>query len=211
MLSWLLIKDVSAASKKRLARHAAKFLKSIEFEEHQHNRVCISSLVIDDASAMEESIFSISLSSSVKSLCAYMAGWLESKGDELNSLMTTRRVLYQKKKKKQACEPSWLRFEEAQKKFGDPILYSRLWRLSNVRKEGHLKDAIRVLGLSLYSPDCRKIPWWLTQYIFFDSSRHDGVHSWRNRAQVPKADKCNHEESSVILYILPRWSSILRW
>ena len=75
--------DVSAASKKRLARHAAKFLKSLEFEEEQHNRVCIGSVVIDDASAMEESVSSITLSSSEKSSCAYVTGWLEGKCDEL--------------------------------------------------------------------------------------------------------------------------------
>ena len=75
--------DVSAASKKRLARHAAKFLKSLEFEEEQHNHVCIVSVVIDDASAMEESVSSITLSSSEKSSCAYVTGWLEGKCDEL--------------------------------------------------------------------------------------------------------------------------------
>ena len=75
--------DVSAASKKRLARHAAKFLKSLEFEEQQHNHVCIGSVVIDDASAMEESVSSITLSSSEKSSCAYVAGWLEGKCEEL--------------------------------------------------------------------------------------------------------------------------------
>ena len=75
--------DVSAASKKRLARHAAKFLKSLEFEEQQHNHECIGSVVIDDASAMKESVSSITLSSSEKSSCAYVAGWLEGKCDEL--------------------------------------------------------------------------------------------------------------------------------
>ena len=75
--------DVSAASKKRLARHAAKFLTSLEFEEEQHNHVCIGSVVIDDASAMEESVSSITLSSSEKSSFAYVTGWLEGKCDEL--------------------------------------------------------------------------------------------------------------------------------
>ena len=75
--------DVSAASKKRLARHAAKFLKSLEFEEHQHNHVCISSVVIDNAPAIEESVSSITLSSSEKSSCAYVAGLLEGKCSEL--------------------------------------------------------------------------------------------------------------------------------
>ena len=75
--------DVSAASKKRLARHAAKFLKSLEFEEQQNNHLCIGIVVIDDASAMEESVSSITLSNSEKSLCAYVAGWLECKCDKL--------------------------------------------------------------------------------------------------------------------------------
>ena len=59
------------------------FLKSLEFEEEQHNHGCIGSVVIDDASAMEESVSSITLSSSEKSSCAYVAGWLEGKCDEL--------------------------------------------------------------------------------------------------------------------------------
>ena len=61
-----------------------KFLKSLEFEEHQHSHECIGSLVIGDASAMEESVSSITLSSSgkVRELI-WLAGWLEGKCDEL--------------------------------------------------------------------------------------------------------------------------------
>ena len=80
---------VSAASKKRLTRHAAKFLKSLEFEEHQHNHVCIGSVVIDDASAMEESVSSITHSSSEKSSCTYELAGLRANVMSLHSLMTT--------------------------------------------------------------------------------------------------------------------------
>ena len=69
--------DVSAASKKRLDRHAANILKSLEFEEHQHYHVCIGSVVIDDASALsygKECLQHHTLQQRKKFVC--LCGWL---------------------------------------------------------------------------------------------------------------------------------------
>ena len=84
--------DISAASKKRLARHAAKFLKSLEFEEQQHNHVCIciGSVVIDDMPQLWKRVSPASHSPAAKKVCALM--WLAGLSANVirfHSLMTT--------------------------------------------------------------------------------------------------------------------------
>ena len=70
--------DVSSASKKRLARHAATFLMSINTEEDSKAHECVGPINIEDAASLK-----ISLTSSEQSACTYVAGWLESKSPEL--------------------------------------------------------------------------------------------------------------------------------
>jgi len=77
--AFMTVGDVSAASKKRLARHAAKFLKSIETDDQPKAHVCIGPLIVDDAASIQSSISDVTLSSCEKSSCAYVAGWLEKK------------------------------------------------------------------------------------------------------------------------------------
>lgn len=74
--------DVSGAAKKRLARHAATFLESIEMDNQPNVHDCIGPLDVNDAASIENSISEVTLTNNEKSCCAYVAGWLESKCSE---------------------------------------------------------------------------------------------------------------------------------
>ena len=74
--------DVLNACKKRLARHAASFLKDIDITDDDSDtpkHVCSGPLVTEDAESIERSISDITLTANEESCCAYVAGWLERK------------------------------------------------------------------------------------------------------------------------------------
>ena len=48
--------DVFSACKQRLARHAASYLKSLEFQKEEKKDTCMGPMIIDDAAAIESSI-----------------------------------------------------------------------------------------------------------------------------------------------------------
>lgn len=78
-------RDVFSASQKRLAKHAASFLESVEVESVAKEHTCLGiSITLEDAASMEICTAEIALTTSEESSSAYVAGWLESKcGEEL--------------------------------------------------------------------------------------------------------------------------------
>ncbi|XP_070180345.1 uncharacterized protein, partial [Littorina saxatilis] len=73
--------DVFAACKKRLARYAASYLQSIEFQSEPQKHICLGDVIAEDADVIEGCISGVTLTVNEESSCAYVAGWLESKGD----------------------------------------------------------------------------------------------------------------------------------
>ena len=76
--------DVISACKKRLARHAASFLESIDVTADDSTSTsdkhrCCGPLVAADGEAIESSISDVTLTANEESCCAYVAGWLERK------------------------------------------------------------------------------------------------------------------------------------
>lgn len=74
--------DVMQACKKRLARHAASYLESIEClaVEYKTHHTCVASAVdAEDASLIEDSVAQPVLSAHEESCAAYVAGWVEHK------------------------------------------------------------------------------------------------------------------------------------
>ena len=80
--AFMTVGDVSSAAKKRLATHAATFLKSVEMDDQPKVHDCIGPLIVDDAASIENSISDVTLTNNEKSCCAYVAGWLEGKCSE---------------------------------------------------------------------------------------------------------------------------------
>ncbi|KAL8600389.1 hypothetical protein ACOMHN_052806 [Nucella lapillus] len=75
--------DVFSASQKRLAKHAASFLESIEVESVPKEHICLGvSIDYEDAASMEMCTADVTLTASEESSAAYVAGWLESKCEE---------------------------------------------------------------------------------------------------------------------------------
>lgn len=76
-------RDVFSASQKRLAKHAASFLESIEVESAPKEHTCLGiSIDFEDAASMDICIAEVTLTASEESSAAYVAGWLESKCEE---------------------------------------------------------------------------------------------------------------------------------
>ena len=71
--------DVFSACRQRLARHAASYLKSLEFQKEEKKHTCMGPMIIDDAAAIERSIENVTLATKEESSGAYVAGWLERK------------------------------------------------------------------------------------------------------------------------------------
>jgi len=72
--------DVMQASKKRLARHAASYLESMDFTTEQKTHSCIGPAIsTEDAASIEGCVGELSLSAKEEHCAAYVAGWLERK------------------------------------------------------------------------------------------------------------------------------------
>lgn len=72
--------DVFNASKKRLTKHSATYLESLELKPVPHEHTCLDIHVnIEDATSMELCISNIELTDFEESSAAYVAGWLEKK------------------------------------------------------------------------------------------------------------------------------------
>lgn len=74
--------DVLAACKKRLARHAASYLVSLECQKEEKLHTCMGPMITDDAVSIESSIENVTLTTSEESSAAYVAGWLERKCED---------------------------------------------------------------------------------------------------------------------------------
>ena len=70
--------DVIQACKKRLARHAASYLQSMDFTD-QPKHSCIGPALQEDAAYIEDCVQQQQLSTQEESCAAYVAGWLERK------------------------------------------------------------------------------------------------------------------------------------
>ena len=76
--------DVFSASKKRLTLHAAVYLESLEIHPAPPQHQCMGIDVnIEDATSIEACIANIELTHFEESSCAYVAGWLEKKCEDL--------------------------------------------------------------------------------------------------------------------------------
>ena len=74
--------NVYSASKKRLAKHAASYLESVDVEAKPKEHTCLGTSVdFEDAASMEMCTADMALTPSEESSVAYVAGWLESKCD----------------------------------------------------------------------------------------------------------------------------------
>ena len=71
--------DVFSACKKRLAKHAASYLKSIEVLSEPKEHTCLGDIVLEDAVSIENCTAEVCLTANEESSAAYVAGWLESK------------------------------------------------------------------------------------------------------------------------------------
>jgi hypothetical protein len=71
--------DVFAACKKRLAKHAASYLETLEFHQEENKHSCIGPMIPDDGALIENSIQNVTLTINEESSAAYVAGWLERK------------------------------------------------------------------------------------------------------------------------------------
>ena len=75
--------DVFSACKKRLARHAASYLKSLEFQKEGKKLICLGPMLTNDAASIESNIENVTLTINEESNAAYVAGWLERKCEDL--------------------------------------------------------------------------------------------------------------------------------
>jgi hypothetical protein len=84
--SFMTTGDVFSACKKRLAKHAASYLKSIEVLPEPKEHTCLGLvIVLEDAASIESCTAEVSLTANEESSAAYVAGWLESKcADDLD-------------------------------------------------------------------------------------------------------------------------------
>lgn len=77
--SFMTTGDVVSACKKRLARHAASYLQSIDTQPQPIEHTCMgTAIVLEDAASIERCTAE-TLTVNEKSSAAYVAGWLESK------------------------------------------------------------------------------------------------------------------------------------
>ena len=78
--SFLTSADVFSASKKRLTKHSAIYLESLEIAPVPNDHKCMDvHVTIDDATSIERCINDVSLTNFEESSAAYVAGWLEKK------------------------------------------------------------------------------------------------------------------------------------
>ena len=72
--------DVFAACKKRLTKHSATYLESLELKPVPQEHTCLDIHInIDDATSMELCVTNVDLTDFEESSAAYVAGWLEKK------------------------------------------------------------------------------------------------------------------------------------
>jgi hypothetical protein len=77
--SFMTTGDVFSACKKRLARHAATYLKSIEVQPEPKEHTCLGPVMVEDAVSIEKYTAEVTLTVNEESSAAYVAGWLERK------------------------------------------------------------------------------------------------------------------------------------
>ena len=72
--------DVFSACIQRLARHAASYHKSLEFQKEEKKHTCMGAMIIFDEAAIESCIENVTLTTKEESsaayvrLCCWMAG-----------------------------------------------------------------------------------------------------------------------------------------
>ncbi|XP_070196711.1 uncharacterized protein [Littorina saxatilis] len=77
--SFMTTGDVFYACKKRLARHAATYLKSIELQPEPKEHTCLGPVMLEDAASIDKYTAEVTLTVNEESSASYVAGWLESK------------------------------------------------------------------------------------------------------------------------------------